>query len=644
MKTKNTLLINKKDKLLFLPVAIICFWFIDIIFKANSFGLGITVFYLFVLATSSYYLIEKKIFPSIFGIVACALSIVSSFSITLFNDEISQILMPFVTIGLYTIYCISFIISDECFGTYKVGISLLRSILKNPFKSMPKIVTSLKEGDGNSRKPISGIIGIIVSIPVLCAIIPLLVKSDAAFSGLVSNTFEELSAYITRIILAIIIFPYCYSYLFSVKKGDKNTNITRIKHTKTLASNGCVSFLSVISLTYLFYLFSQLAYFFSAFSFMLPRDYEKTASQFARKGFYEMCIVCAINILIISIVCIYSKSFKQNKAIKGLSLFILAFSILLVIIAMQKMVMNISIYGLSKNRILVFAFMLIILLTLVLFITHLFIPRLQYMKIIILFSSILLIGISYSNIDARIADYNIKAYNNNSISNLDINDISSLSDGAIPYLIELSKTDNSAMDDLVFSVRNKYKDIIKIDDNKIIKKNTASFYEINLAHIKAANEICEYYQELNEKDAAEFVSKIINGNASYNSNSTKIDTVQNITIYGNQEYSYFDYNGERYVSIYNYIPEEGNQIGFMANYTVSNASGEELGGDIVALNNDNSYDFFLLDTSKYSNSSNIVYTKLDLNYYKLLDILYCNEVTELSREQQSSIRNIFWLN
>ncbi len=162
MKTKNTLSINKKDKLLFLPVAIICFWFIDIIFKANSFGLGITVFYLFVLATSSYYLIEKKIFPSIFGIVACALSIASSFSITLFNDEISQILMPFVTIGLYAIYCISFIISDECFGTYKVGISLLRSILKNPFKSMPKIVTSLKEGDGNSRKPISGIIGIIV--------------------------------------------------------------------------------------------------------------------------------------------------------------------------------------------------------------------------------------------------------------------------------------------------------------------------------------------------------------------------------------------------------------------------------------------------------------------------------------------------
>lgn len=262
----------------------------------------------------------------------------------------------------------------------------------------------------------------------------------------------------------------------------------------------------MISATYLLYLFSQLAYFFSAFSYILPEGYKNTASEFARRGFYEMCTVCAINLAIIGIIFAFVKG-KNGKLLKALCTFVSVFSALLVIVAMQKMVMNVSVYGLSKNRILVFAFMLMMLVVIVMLIVHTFAPKVPYMQTIIVFCSALLIAISYSNVDARIADYNIKAYNNHTLENLDVGNIADLSDSAVPYLISLAKSGNAdAQEELYKVVGNNYHDELVLNLKTIEIKSSGDIRKFNYSDTLAANAIYDYYLSLDENGAKIFAN------------------------------------------------------------------------------------------------------------------------------------------
>ena len=294
--------------------------------------------------------------------------------------------------------------------------------------------------------------------------------------------------------------------MFSLRHKNSATEKGKLKKRKSLPYTVCTSFLCVISATYLLYLFSQLAYFFSAFSYILPEGYKNTASEFARRGFYEMCMVCAINLAIIGIIFAFVKG-KNGKLLKALCTFVSVFSALLVIVAMQKMVMNVSVYGLSKNRILVFALMLMMLVVIVMLIVHIFAPKVPYMQTIIVFCSVLLITISYSNVDAKIADYNIKAYNNHTLENLDVGNIADLSDSAVPYLISLAKNGNAdAKEELYKVVGNNYHDELVLDLKTIEIKSSGDIRRFNYSHTLAANAIYDYYLSLDENGARIFAN------------------------------------------------------------------------------------------------------------------------------------------
>ena len=505
--------LTKRDKAMIIATAVLCYLVVELVAFSEALGVGYVIAYIALVGVTGFYLTDKEHKPSPFGVACGLLGVASAVPVMLYNDSITSMLMPMLSIGLYIMFCLCFNTSSNVFGSYKIGFCAVKNVLLKPFKAMPEIVGSIKAGDSKDKKSYSAVIGALLAVPVLCAVVPLLVKSDAAFDGLVSNAFENIGTVASRLVLTLIFLPYGCAYLFAIRKNVAPKAKEKIKHP-SLNYSGCVSFLCVISVTYLLYLFSQLAYFFSAFSFILPEDYSHTASQFARRGFYEMCVVCAINIAVVSIVTALVKKHKGCVAIKALSLFISAFSVLLVIIAMQKMVLNISIYGLSKNRILVFAFMLMMLCVLTMLVMHIFIPKKPYMQAIIIFCSALLIAISYSNVDARIAEYNINAYNSQSIDSLDVDSIAYMSDSTVPYLIELADKDPEIMEKLYYIAGNNFKDELVIEDNTITIKSTSKLKCKNLAHIKAANAIYDYYlNSLDEQQARVFANRCMLNNS-----------------------------------------------------------------------------------------------------------------------------------
>ena len=140
-------------------------------------------------------------------------------------------------------------------------------------------------------------LGILLAIPVLMVVIPLLISSDVAFAGFIKSLFENITLTVFKIIVGLIITPFVIAYCFALKNSERK-EYTPSKFGG-IDNTIVISFLSAISICYLTYLFSQLAYFFSAFKGFLPEGYEFNVSTYARRGFFEMSAIAAINFLVI---------------------------------------------------------------------------------------------------------------------------------------------------------------------------------------------------------------------------------------------------------------------------------------------------------------------------------------------------------
>lgn len=499
----------KTDKIFLFIIFALCFIVID--FAAfGGMALGFTISYILLFAVSLVYIIKKEQKPTAFSIICGVLSVIGSLTFTLFTGNI-KIPMFFLVMGLYIAFTTGSsraFLSNE--GSYKIAFDWLKNIFVLPFCHMPVIVGSAKAGTKTDKRFVGTLIGIALAIPVVCVIVPLLLKSDAAYYGLMQSLFEKISDqlafYIIEAILAAVIFPYAYSYLFALRNKSVEGSNKKIKMKRFLPSNIAVSFLSVVSLCYAVYLFSQLAYFVSAFSYILPEDYDKTASSFAREGFYQMCVVSIINVLLISFVFAFVK--RKNKripaAIKGLALFMSAFSLFLIVSAIQKMRLNISVYGLSFNRIMVFVLMLMLIVAFVCLVIHIFVPKFGYVQPIVVICSCLFIALAFTNVDRQIAKYNIEQYSQGKIEYLDRDNIMSLGSSSAEYVIELHKDGKILESEFNEYVSDCFYDRIEIEIEDIEKP--AEFvkqYELekftfyNSTRERAVKQITEYMQSRN---------------------------------------------------------------------------------------------------------------------------------------------------
>lgn len=509
-KVYNPLL--KIDKIFLFITFALCFLMVDFAI-AGTMKMGFTISYFALVIVSAIYLGKKGNKPSVFSIISGVLSFVGSVSFTLYNNYLINFFMFVLIAILYVIFALGYTNSfNHKLGSYKIIFDMANGVFVNPFKTMPVVAGSIKATEKGSKKSLGALLGVVFSVPILCAVIPLLIKSDAAFEGLVSGIAKQLGRYALELIFAAVLLPYAYSYLFSLR-NKAVSNDTQNSHKKVgiFPYSACVSFLSVISVTYLVYLFSQLAYFFSAFSNILPEGYKNTASEFARRGFFEMFVVCAINISIIAIINVFLKRPKKTVVLKLLSLFISLFSVLLIVIAMQKMKMNIGIYGMTANRILVFTFMVMMLVVFAMFIIHQFARKVPYMQTIILVCSVLFIALSFSNMDAYVAKYNISAFDSGKIQTLDVDAIADLSDSGVKYLCQIASRDDNfgkeAEEKLYNIVANTYTDEFERNATSLKLKNNTDFRKMNYAHIEALHEIYSYYGTLDENEQKVFANR-----------------------------------------------------------------------------------------------------------------------------------------
>lgn len=312
---------------------------------------------------------------------------------------------------------------------------------------------ALQKSGTAAKKGGAVLAGVAIAIPLLLVMVFLLMRADAAFEGLM-DMLPQFN--LTELFVTLILGTAAACLLYSRGVGlnhsaDTNPKTKQRKGINALTVN---TVLIAVCAVYLVYLFSQLAYFAGGFAGILPNGY--TMAEYARRGFFEMAWLCAINLGIVSLgVALVEKKTGAPLLTKLLCLFICVITVFFVAAASGKMFLYIGSYGLTRLRVLTQVIMLFLCIATVLVALWLFVPKLPYMKCIIIAALVIGAVVFWADVDTVVAQYNVNAYLSGSLEPVDMSHLSSLGSAAVPYIAELAE---NATD--VF-VANQAKDVLE---------------------------------------------------------------------------------------------------------------------------------------------------------------------------------------
>lgn len=468
----NNIPAEKRDMVYAVLLAVFSIFAVNCLFWGGA-GIGVTLFACAMYITTFVYIFKTRkhfsIYTAAAGILFTALSVSLTFSDTGFGKFLAVITM----IVLYTVTLMDMTaLRRHLPGSFRAIGDFFSNAVSYPLDNMGKSMWALfhrSEGDGKIvRRKTGGILaGIACAIPVLFIVIPLLVASDAAFQGLLRKLNINMGTEIFgTVFVGIIVFILLFSQAFSSRYAKNTVKVKAPEHS--VDPTAVCSFMCVVSFVYLLYLFSQLAYFFNAFSGILQKGF--TMAEYARRGFFEMCAICFVNLIIVLVSVHISRKNEGKTAlnVKIPALFICVFSLVLIATAISKMVMYINNCGMTHLRIFTSLFMIFLAVVFVSIILHLFIKSVPYMQIAFITASLLIAAAVFADIDRVVASYNINAYLDKRLDTVDTYTIGSLnSDAVVPYLFKLAEcSDAEVSEDAKGILRGYFEKFFDIKENE----------------------------------------------------------------------------------------------------------------------------------------------------------------------------------
>ena len=377
-------------------------------------------------------------------------------------------------------------------------------ILFAAFSSLENMSVSISSlfASGNGRGKVFGkvLLSCLCAVPVLIILLPLLLASDDAFQGMMRSMFSETPGNLAKVVGGILLSVPLISYGFSLK----NRRLSKIKtgSAKGIDSIYIISFLSVISACYVLYLFSQLAYFFSAFQGFLPNG-KITYAEYARKGFFEMCAIAVINLCIVFAALLLAK--KQNgkvgRGVQFVSTFICLFNLIIIATAISKMVLYIDAYGMTVLRITTSAFMVFMAIVFISLILRIYSARINILKTGLISAGCIVLILGTANVNRICAAYNYESYCSGKLDSIDVEAIYHLGDEGIGYLVKLTNAPDwyvaeQAADYLANECLDTYFDLsYPTDSAQDLVKKDSGFSSYTIPKATAYQYLYDYYAE-----------------------------------------------------------------------------------------------------------------------------------------------------
>ena len=432
----------------------------------GGFKAGFYVSLVLFTATASAYLVTKRSKIRAFPLCCAVLSIFVGLSLVLTTDASVKLLSMHLFLILNLTWLLSLVSDKKETGDLSIVRNIFAPFFKGITLNLSPTVLSLCSV-GKKKHLIKVLLGLACALPVIFIVVPLLMSSDEAFSGMMKMLFGDFFITVAKFMWGIVIAMLLVSYCFTLSKDklpeDKKSTFKGIENIIL------ISFLSSVSVYYLAYLFSQSAYFFSAFSGFLPENYEFTVAAYARRGFFEMSIIAGINFVLLFSAILLSRK-NNGKSCVGLRIiccFVALFTLIIIATAISKMVLYISSFGMTRLRIGTTAFMVFLCIVFIALILRLFLPGTRVLRVAIITSSVVLIMLGCFNLNSVVAKYNYNAYKEGTLKEIDVYTIYELGYEGVPYLIKLAEDKDSSVSlkahEYLFNILD-YKEYITVNE------------------------------------------------------------------------------------------------------------------------------------------------------------------------------------
>ena len=289
--------------------------------------------------------------------------------------------------------------------------------------------------------------GLVIALPIVLVLAVLLGSADPIFNQKLQAilkifNIERLGEYLFRLFY-ILVLAYllagAYLNAFTQSRDEKLLGTEKPWMAPFLGWVEAIIILGAIDALFAVFVGIQFKYFFGGQVNIHLDGY--TYAEYARKGFFELIAVAVISLLILQVLSSITRRLqkKEGLAFSGLSVGLVVLVVIILVSAFQRLQLYESAYGFSRIRI--YSHILMIWLG-VLLVATVLIEILRRQRLFPLAIVVSLIGfgatITLINVDQFIVRENIAR--SQAGQELDVPYLVSLSDDAVPYLVQEYKT------------------------------------------------------------------------------------------------------------------------------------------------------------------------------------------------------------
>ena len=294
------------------------------------------------------------------------------------------------------------------------------SVLAMPLAEFGKCFDAVKKSKGNTAWKNAGYIlgGLLIALPLTCIVAALLCEADENMSSMLGNFLkvppEDLLILVPQLLFGILIGCLIYSSLYSATHRtillDAENCEKKAEGMRFIPNIMLYAAVTPVCVLYVLYFISQMQYFTGGFTGTLADGF--TYAEYARKGFFELCWVCVINLAVIAGMGFFAKMTGSVKPLllKIYSIFLNFCSLFLAGTAVAKMFLYIRYYGMTRLRIYTTWFMFLLIMGFVALIVRQFRYSLNIGKIAYIVFTVMFGLLVFSRPDEWITRYNANQY------------------------------------------------------------------------------------------------------------------------------------------------------------------------------------------------------------------------------------------
>ena len=287
-------------------------------------------------------------------------------------------------------------------------------------------------------------------------------------------------AYLLGFALFTLLYFYLYGFLYGCRRASftdvlKKPDPEKLRRVPAWVS---ISVLSLFCLGCAAYILTQILYFLPVNGNM---PLKSDLSEFARRGFLELCGVVLANLAVIGLSVVFTRvRSKENgrnysKVLTALIVVLCVLSILLVAEAFLKMLLYMKVYGLTTNRIITSVFMLGLAIVCAFIILRAFSLCMRPIRAISIAAVTLFLLLCFADCDYLALSYNRTAYLSGQLSGFDIDMLYDCGDSIVPVMIDVYDNSTGTVKTDALRFLDNYRDTSALAGNRIRSFNIASY-------------------------------------------------------------------------------------------------------------------------------------------------------------------------